>query len=556
VTQTGGSTAVVEGGATDTVSVVLISQPTANVSVTVKGTADVSGSPSTLTFTSANWNVAQSATVAAVNDTLVEGPETASLSFATSSADTRYNGLSVAPVSVAITDNDQPPASTATALNAGGNAYTASDGTSYAADAYFSGGNKASTTAAIAGTADDVLYQTERYAKFLSYNIPVAPGDYLVTLKFAEFYFTGPGKRVFDVSVEGALVADNLDLVAQVGPKAAYDITLQAKVGADGNLDIDLNASIDNAKISAIKVVPVSGGTPSVPVTQSGGSTAVTEGATATDTVSLKLTSQPTADVKVTVNGTADVSASPSTLTFTSANWNVAQNVTVAAVNDTLVEGPETASLSFTTSSSDTRYNGLSVAPVSVAITDGDDPSVPGDGDPSVLDGSDDLTGGLGAQMWGGVAVSARDWDGAPALVTQGAQGLGVAIGRFDSQVDHDPVSGISESLRIDFDKTVDSATIQLGRMSASEGGGKGEVARWTALDKTGVLLGLGMLDPHDGTSVGENVYEFTIDSAAGLDTLVLSAVPYGDEAPTGTAGDSSDFTLQFLAYKPVLEPV
>jgi hypothetical protein len=78
------------------------------VSITVKGTADVSGSPSTLTFTPVNWNVLQNVTVAAVNDTLVEGPETASLSFATSSTDTRYNGLSVAPVSVAITDNDQP----------------------------------------------------------------------------------------------------------------------------------------------------------------------------------------------------------------------------------------------------------------------------------------------------------------------------------------------------------------------------------------------------------------------------------------------------------------
>jgi hypothetical protein len=107
VTQTVGAMAVAEGGASDTVSVALTSQPTANVSITVNGTADVSASPGTLTFTSANWNVAQSVTVAAVNDTLVEGPETASLSFATSSSDTRYNGLSVTPVSVAITDNDQ-----------------------------------------------------------------------------------------------------------------------------------------------------------------------------------------------------------------------------------------------------------------------------------------------------------------------------------------------------------------------------------------------------------------------------------------------------------------
>jgi hypothetical protein len=107
VTQTGGSTAVAEGGATDTLSVALTSQPTANVTVTVNGNTDVSASPTTLTFTSANWNTAQTVTVTAVDDTLVEGPESANITFASSSSDARYNGLSIAPVPVAITDNDQ-----------------------------------------------------------------------------------------------------------------------------------------------------------------------------------------------------------------------------------------------------------------------------------------------------------------------------------------------------------------------------------------------------------------------------------------------------------------
>jgi hypothetical protein len=107
VTQTGGSTAVIEGTATDTVLVALTSQPTANVTVTVNGNTDVSASPTTLTFASANWNTAQTVTVTAVDDTLVEGPESANITFASSSSDARYNGLSIAPVPVAITDNDQ-----------------------------------------------------------------------------------------------------------------------------------------------------------------------------------------------------------------------------------------------------------------------------------------------------------------------------------------------------------------------------------------------------------------------------------------------------------------
>ena len=56
-------------------------------------------------------------------------------------------------------------------------------------------------TAAIAGTSDDALYQSERYGNF-SYNVPVANGDYVVTRKFAEIYFSSTGMRVFKVVVE------------------------------------------------------------------------------------------------------------------------------------------------------------------------------------------------------------------------------------------------------------------------------------------------------------------------------------------------------------------
>ena len=57
-------------------------------------------------------------------------------------------------------------------MNAGGPPFTAADGTSYQADTLFSGGNTYRTTAAIAGTTDDALYQSERYGNF-SYNVPV-----------------------------------------------------------------------------------------------------------------------------------------------------------------------------------------------------------------------------------------------------------------------------------------------------------------------------------------------------------------------------------------------
>jgi Malectin domain/Polysaccharide lyase len=142
------------------------------------------------------------------------------------------------------------------AVNAGGAQYAGADGTVYRNDAWSSGGSTYTTTAAIAGTTDDRLYQTERFGDF-SYNIPVANGDYLVTLKFAEIYWTEVGRRVFNVSMEGKAVLSHLDLVAKVGPKARYDVTLPVTV-TGGFLTVGFQSVVDNATISGIKVAPKS----------------------------------------------------------------------------------------------------------------------------------------------------------------------------------------------------------------------------------------------------------------------------------------------------------
>ncbi|HYE05913.1 MAG TPA: malectin domain-containing carbohydrate-binding protein [Planctomycetota bacterium] len=138
------------------------------------------------------------------------------------------------------------------ALNAGGGAYTAADGTAYAADGGASGGGTYATAATISGTADQALYRSERYGTF-SYAIPLATGDYVVVLQFAEIYFSSPGQRVFDVRVEGALALDDLDLVARVGRNAAYDVRVPVRV-ADGALNLAFSAVVQNPKLSAFRI--------------------------------------------------------------------------------------------------------------------------------------------------------------------------------------------------------------------------------------------------------------------------------------------------------------
>ncbi|MDD2758582.1 MAG: hypothetical protein PHD72_04455 [Patescibacteria group bacterium] len=124
-----------------------------------------------------------------------------------------------------------------------------------------------------------------------------------------------------------------------------------------------------------------------VTVTQSGGSTAVTEGG-ATDSYTLVLTAVPSANVVITVAASGGkVSLSTSTVTFTVANYDVAQTITVTAVDDSTIEGTHTDTITHTVASSDVNYNGISVSSTSVTITDND------------ISGSGGSTGGGGAPV-------------------------------------------------------------------------------------------------------------------------------------------------------------
>ena len=110
VTETGGDTVVAEGGAGDQIRVALSAAPTSNVTVTLSSSSpsDLALSETSLTFTTSNWQTAQTVAVAAVDDSSVEGTETVTVSLSSQSGDARYAGLS-SSVDVLVTDNDVAP---------------------------------------------------------------------------------------------------------------------------------------------------------------------------------------------------------------------------------------------------------------------------------------------------------------------------------------------------------------------------------------------------------------------------------------------------------------
>ncbi len=146
------------------------------------------------------------------------------------------------------------PASTVR-INAGGGSQTYS-GIVWAADKNFTGGATYTNAVAIAGTTSDALYQSERWGN-MSYNVPVANGSYTVKLHFAEIYFTTANSRKFNVNIEGGQgVLTNYDIFAQAGAKTAKVEQFNSINVTDGTLNIVFTNVTNNAKVSAIEIIP------------------------------------------------------------------------------------------------------------------------------------------------------------------------------------------------------------------------------------------------------------------------------------------------------------
>src|SRR5439155_218380 len=98
-----------EAGGTATFTVVLTSQPTANVAIGLSSTDLTEGTvaPASLTFTSGNWNTAQTVTVTGVDDFGADGAVAYTIvTAAATSTDPGYSGRHPAALPITNTDDD------------------------------------------------------------------------------------------------------------------------------------------------------------------------------------------------------------------------------------------------------------------------------------------------------------------------------------------------------------------------------------------------------------------------------------------------------------------
>ncbi|MEJ7738207.1 MAG: malectin domain-containing carbohydrate-binding protein [Chitinophagaceae bacterium] len=210
------------------------------------------------TITAYAWNQVSGPNTATFNSKTVAAPVVSGLiagTYVFTLVVTNNQGVSSAPDQVSVNVNGP-----VYRINAGGPPVTNSIG-AFQADAFYAPtpGNTYSTGSPIDGTTNDEIYQSERYGTnaMFDYNFPLSNGQYTVILHFAEIYYADPGKRIFDVTLEGTKLLSNYDIVAKVGSFYATTETLPVTVN-DGTLNIHFNVStagVDGPKISAIEII-------------------------------------------------------------------------------------------------------------------------------------------------------------------------------------------------------------------------------------------------------------------------------------------------------------
>ena len=320
-----------ENGGAATFTVRLGSAPTANVTIPVSSSDLSEGKPnkSSLTFTNANWNGDQTVTVTGISDNLADGATTYSIVLGiTTSTDTIYNALDPADVSVINTD-----IRSASFVISAISSSTSEMGTQATFKIHLGSQPTANVT------------------------IPVSSSDPTEgTINKSSLIFTSANWNV-DQTVTVTGISDSL---------ADGSITYQIVLGTTTSTD-SLYKALDPADVtvtntdvrSASLVTSAISGDTSESGTQA--------------TFQVRLGSQPTANVTIPVSSSdlTEGTVDKSSLTFTNANWNGDQTVTVTGVSDAEVDGAMNYNIVLgATSSDDSLYNNLNPAAVSITNID------------------------------------------------------------------------------------------------------------------------------------------------------------------------------------------
>lgn len=328
----GNTSLTVTEGSTGTLDVKLNASPLSNVVIDVSSgnTSEATVSPSSLIFSTSNWNTTQTITVTGVEDSVLStDSSTLTLSVNDASSDNAFDAIANQSVSLSLINNDSAsfsvsPASVNMLENGGTATANVVLGIQPNSDVVFNVSSSSSTEATVSPSS--LTFTTSNW------NTPQG-----VTITGVNDNHTGDDQATISIAVNAASSDDHFDALSAQ--------TVTANLSDDDSAGFSLSAT-------------------TMSIAENGG----------TGSFNVVLNTQPGATVNFSISSanTTDVSISPSSLQFTTSNWSTSQNVTVTGLDDKIDRNDGATIKVEVSSSTDTNFSALSAKTVALSLTDDD----------------------------------------------------------------------------------------------------------------------------------------------------------------------------------------
>ena len=324
------------------VSVVLTAAPLTNIIVDLQSldTTEVTIATASLTFTPSNWNVAQTVSLTSVDELLVDGTQTVSITASVNgSSDPAFTGLASQTVTVKNNDNDIPGFTLSSII-----------------------GN---LTEAATQTASLTIVLNARPISDVILSITTSPTDE-ISLSTTSVTFTNANWNATQTLVFSSLDDFLIDGTINTSVTFSIDSTSDASYVSSVTAQTIAVANQDN-EIADFTVSPLYGGD-------------LEEGNSSTVSFTVVLDARPNPSEFVIIDITtldpteSQVNTTTSSLVFDDTNWNVTQTVSLTSVEDIILDGTvsSTISIAVNTASPATAFNSLASQTLTVATLDND----------------------------------------------------------------------------------------------------------------------------------------------------------------------------------------
>ncbi|MFA5648371.1 MAG: Ig-like domain-containing protein [Bacteroidales bacterium] len=335
-----------ENGGTATFTVKLATKPINPVKLTIASQNANEGKVTggaTLNFNSSNWNTAQTVTVTGQNDDIDDGNVEYTVLISVGGTDTKYTSALNRTVLLVNEDND---------------------------------------TAGVTITQITSPFQTTEAGGEAKFTIKLDSKPlYPVTITFSS---SNPTEGLI-TKINGSTVTGNSNTFVFNSSNWSTAIPIII-TGQDDNIDDDnqqysINISVSSAdekygssNNKVLTVTNIDNDVAGVIVTKVTSPFQTTEDK-GRATFTVKLATQPTNTVTLNIisnNLNEGQIVTGSTLTFTTTNWNTAQNVIIEGVNDDIADGDVDYTVSLSASSNDLKYKGIAIPNVTLKNIDND----------------------------------------------------------------------------------------------------------------------------------------------------------------------------------------